>query len=349
MVKQVAADNPLLTVDLDLSAIAVFLDRSEVEVRGRLRSSPISGGRSNLTYSLYDDVHHWVLRRPPVAGLTVSAHDMAREWAVTTALQGSAVPVAQTIAADLEGSVLGAPFTLVDFVSGLVIRSDADLRALDDDAVTANARAMVEILVRLHGCDYNAIGLAEFGRPHGFLQRQVKLWARQWEQVKTREVPDVERLSKALTERVPVTSRAALIHGDLRVDNTILDPEDPSLVLAVVDWELSALGDPLTDIALMCAYRNPLVDLVLGLDAAWTSDRYPKSDQLAHWYSEATGSSLDDWGFYTALAHFKLAVIAEGITHRAVGSASADDSAMAAARAAPELIATGLEAMRGPG
>ncbi|ALG87063.1 phosphotransferase family protein [Gordonia phthalatica] len=323
-----------------------LLDSAGVEVVGDLRIDLISGGRSNLTFDVRDDVHHWVARRPPMGGLTPSAHDMNREWDVTSALVDTPVPVPRTVAIDRDGQYIGAPCTVVEFVDGQVIRSVDDLAALSDDEVTASADALVKTLADLHSVDYTAVGLGEFGRPEGFAARQVKLWARQWGIVKTREMDDVERLAAALAERVPEQARSSIVHGDFRIDNTILAPGDAGSVAAVVDWEMAALGDPLTDVALMCVYREPVFSAVLGFEAAWTSDRYPDADGLAQRYVDATGADLGDWAFYLGLANLKLGVIAEGITHRALaGGSSGSAGAERAAEATGAFIAAGLRAI----
>ena len=146
---------------------------------------------------------------------------------------------------------------------------------------------------------------------------------------------------------MPTRSAASIVHGDYRVDNTILDAEDPSSVAAVVDWEMSTLGDPLTDVALMCVYRQPVFDAVLGADAAWTSDRYPSAADLVQQYAVRSGRDVDNWGFYLALANFKLGVIGEGITHRALSGSDTGAGARNAADATQEFIAAGLRALSG--
>ncbi|WP_052172606.1 phosphotransferase family protein [Nocardia sp. BMG111209] len=330
---------------MDIEAVARFLADRGVTVRGELTAEQISGGRSNLTFRVSDGTSAWVLRRPPVAGLTPSAHDMGREYTVTEALRPTAVPVAGTVAIDREGAVLGAPCTVVDFVPGLVVRDQDDLAALTDAQVLAVVNSLVDVLVALHAVDFRAVGLESFGRPEGYVSRQVRLWARQWEQVKTRELPDAARLAAALADFAP-PAEAAIVHGDFRVDNTILDADRPEIVRAVVDWEMSTLGDPLTDLALMCVYRDPVFDLVLGTTAAWTSDRLPSTDALAQRYAVTSGRDLGAWDHYLALANFKLAVIAEGIAYRARQGADSGSGALAAADATPELMAAGLRLLR---
>jgi aminoglycoside phosphotransferase (APT) family kinase protein len=326
-------------------ALERFLRAEGIVVDGELTVEMISGGRSNLTYKVYDDTSTWVVRRPPTSGLTPSAHDMAREWAVTDALASTAVPVAETVAFDREGDVLGAPMTVVRFVPGRVVRTREDLRDLTDEQVADNAAELVRVLAELHAVDPAAVGLEKFGRPDGFVARQVATWARQWQTVKTRELPDVDRLHRALEAAVPTRSAASIVHGDFRVDNTILDAQDVSSVAAVVDWEMSTLGDPLTDVALMCVYRQPVFDAVLGADAAWTSDRYPSAVDLVQQYAVRSGREVDNWGFYVALANFKLGVIGEGITHRALSGSDTGAGARNAAEATGEFIAAGLRAL----
>jgi aminoglycoside phosphotransferase (APT) family kinase protein len=331
---------------LDSTLLRDFLVREGVRLAGDLRVELISGGKSNLTFSVRDDESHWVVRRPPTSGLTPSAHDMNREWAVTSALQSTDVPVAPTVAIDSDGAVLGAPFTVVEFVDGRIIRTDDDLTALSDDEIDRNVDGLVDTLVRLHAVDFRAVGLGDFGRPDGFAARQVKLWARQWGHVKTRDLDDVDRLVAELSERIPAEADTTIVHGDYRVDNTILSADDPGTVRAVVDWEMSTLGDPLTDVALMCVYRRKGFDRVVGFDAAWTSDRYPSADDMAQRYATRTGGDLGDWDFYLALANLKLGVIAEGITYRARAGA-ASDGADRAAEATGDFISAGLSTLRG--
>lgn len=330
---------------LDLAALQRFLGDSGVAVAGELRARLISGGKSNLTFEVSDGASRWVLRRPPTAGLTPSAHDVAREYRVCAALQDSAVPVAPTVALCEDDAVMGAPFAVTGFVDGQVIRTVDDLDRLGGAEIDSCVRELVRVLAALHAVDHRAVGLEAFGRPDGYLSRQVALWARQWERVKTRDLPDLERLHGLLQDAVPATSRAAIVHGDYRIDNTLVAVDDPGRVVAVVDWELSTLGDPLADLAQMCVYRHPALDVILGEPAAWTSPRLPSADAIAQIYSETTGTPLDHWGFYLGLANLKLAVIAEGITHRHLAGATTGDGFAHACEAVPPLVAAGLAAM----
>ncbi|ORA80110.1 acyl-CoA dehydrogenase [Mycolicibacter kumamotonensis] len=334
-----------MTVEgVDPGALRQYLIDGGVPVRGDLDVELIAGGRSNLTFKVSDELSAWVVRRPPLGGLTPSAHDVGREYIVTRGLFGTAVPIARPVAFDADGTVCGAPLTVTEFVTGRVFRHTDDLGVLSDAELAANAAALVQILVDLHAVDYRAVGLESFGRPEGYLQRQVRLWARQWDLVRTRESDDpvsrdVAKLATALADAIPRGAEPSVVHGDFRIDNTICDPEQAGTIRAVVDWELSTLGDPLTDIALMCVYRSPAFDLVFGHPAAWTSSRLPSADTLAEQYAQLSGRDLGEWNFYLALANFKIGVIAEGITHRAQHGAGNVLHADEAAQAAPEFIA----------
>lgn len=333
---------------LDVDALHAHLGSLGLDLAGPLDAHLIAGGRSNLTYSVSDGRSRWAVRRPPLAGLTSSAHDMAREHRVTSALMGTSVPVARPVDLCEDLSVLGAPFTVAEWVDGVVVRDRQELAALPDADLARVIDTLLDILVALHGLDIDAVGLTEFGRPEGFLARQVALWRRQWESVQTRALPDLERLHARLAGAVPTSSHGAVIHGDYRIDNMILDRSEAATVLAVVDWELSTLGDPLTDVALMCVYRHPALDAILGVPAAWASPRLPSPDDLAQSYARASGRDLGQWPFYLALAYLKLAVIAEGIAHRAHAGGAAGPGAARAAEAVPELVAAGLDVLRTP-
>ncbi|MBS4730331.1 phosphotransferase family protein [Mycobacterium sp. SM1] len=331
----------------DLTALRTFLERRGVAVVGELIAERLPGGRSNVTYKISDEQSTWVVRHPPLAGATPSAHDMVREFTVTQALQNSAVPVARTVALDSEGMVLGVPLSIVEFVEGRVFRRSADLDALDPRDAESLSESLLRILASLHNVDYRAVGLGEFGRPDGYLIRQINRWAGQWGRVKTDDHTEITDIVAALQERVPTEVDTTLVHGDFRVDNTIVAGNSSNSVLAVVDWELSTLGDPLSDVALMCAYRARAFDLVQGYPTAWASPRWPSADALAQKYSICSGRELRNWDFYLGLANFKIGVIAAGIAYR--GRLNAADPAATgttAALAAPEFFAAAREALR---
>ena len=333
---------------LDLAALDRHLRYVGIDRTGELRAELISGGRSNLTFLVYDDAAKWVLRRPPLHGLTPSAHDMAREYKVVAALADTPVPVARAVTMRNDDSVSGAPFQMVEYVPGRVVRHADELATLGDkDSVSACVDALIKVLADLHAVDPDAVGLGDFGKPSGYLERQVRRWGSQWELVRREDDPsdtDVKRLHSALGEAIPSQSRSAVVHGDYRIDNTIIDAEDATKVDAVLDWEMSTLGDPLSDAALMCVYRHPTFNLVHA-SSAWASPLIPEVDDLANRYSVAAGQALDNWDFYMALGYFKVAIIAAGIAFRArMGGGVAADTDQVDEAVRP-LIAAGLRAL----
>ncbi|MFL6083773.1 MAG: phosphotransferase family protein, partial [Mycobacterium sp.] len=310
----------------------------------------ISGGRSNLTFLVFDEASKWVLRRPPLHGLTPSAHDMAREYKVVAALQDTAVPVARAVTMRNDDSLLGAPFQMVEHVAGRVVRHDDELEKLGDKAVISDSvDALIRVLADLHAVDPDAVGLGDFGKPAGYLERQVRRWGGQWDLVRRDNDPsdtDVKRLHSALAEAIPPQSGNSIVHGDYRIDNTILDADDATKVVAVLDWEMSTLGDPLSDAALMCVYRHPMFNIIHAA-SAWASPLMPGVDDLANRYSLAAGRSLDNWDFYMALGYFKVAIIAAGIAFRArMGGGVAADTDQVD-RAVGPLVAEGLKVLGG--
>lgn len=332
----------------DLAAVSAEMAHAGVEIAGPLTSALIAGGRSNLTLRLEDGVNRWVMRMPPRLGRTPSAHDVAREFRVTTALATTDVPVAPSVLLCEDESVIGSPFAVAGFVSGRTIQSRQDLDGLDDRMIGLVADRLVETLARLHAVDHEAAGLEGFGRPEGYAERQVRRWSGQWEIVGDAALSPVARELGARLARTPFVQRSSgIVHGDYRIDNTILDlPADPSLgvprIAAVVDWELSTLGDPVADVALMAVYRHAALDLVLGSPSAWTSPRLPGPDQLASAYEEAGGVPLLDWERHLALGYFKLAVIAAGIDYRFRAGATTGEGFDTAAQAVEPLLESGL-------
>jgi aminoglycoside phosphotransferase (APT) family kinase protein len=329
----------------ELARVGSFLvDRGEV-VSAPLTATLLTGGRSNLTYRLEDvDGRAWALRRPPIAGVIESAHDMVREYRVVEALQQTSVPVARAVGCDASGTVLGAPFGVVEYVDGRTVRSRADVAGWSSADFDACAHAMLDALVALHAVVPTEVGLAAFGRTGGYAARQLSRWTTQWRTMSASD-PNADRLGAALAAAIPEQRRTSVVHGDYRVDNTILDSVDPGRVLALVDWELSTLGDPVADVALMCVYRHPALDGILGIEAAWTCVGFPEPEALRTSYEERSGVPLLDWQFHLGLAYFKVAVIAEGIAYRHRLGVTAGEGYAGVAATVPVLLEAGLEAM----
>jgi aminoglycoside phosphotransferase (APT) family kinase protein len=337
--------SPELTT-AELAAVREFLLRSGVAVDGPLTSQLIAGGRSNLTFTLDDGSSRWVLRTPPRVGLTPSAHDVAREFRVTKALHGTDVAVARAVALCDDPSLIGGPFAVAEFVEGRCVQSRAELDSLSDALVDASVLRLVETLAALHRVDHVVVGLESFGRPDGYAARQLRRWSGQWPLVTPGDGETdgmAEALGRVLAGRVPEQRAVSVVHGDYRIDNALLRFDHDSVgVAAVVDWELSTIGDPVADVAMMCVYRHPALDHILGAPSAWTSDRIPESNQLVAAYETAGGVALADWDFHLALAYYKLAVIAAGIDHRHRAGAGSGPGFDSAARAVPELLDAGL-------
>ncbi|WP_067663114.1 phosphotransferase family protein [Nocardia miyunensis] len=333
----------------ELKFVPDRLRRAGGGVCGPLSATLIAGGRSNLTFRLDDGTSSWVLRMPPRSGRPPSAHDVAREFRVIDALARTDVPVAKAVLLCEEESVVGLPFAVAEFVEGVSVQSRFDLSELDDNAVSGSASALVESLVALHSVDYRAAGLGDFGRLDEYAERLLRCWASQWELVAAAD-PELlavaEELRSRLAKSLPGQRCSSVVHGDFRIDNTILRIADhPIRVAAIVDWELSTIGDPAADVAMMCAYRHPALDLILGTKSAWTSDRLPDPDGLTTLYRRSGGVDLVDWEFHLALAHFKIAVIAAGIDHRYRVGGAAGPGFDTAADAVGPLLAAGVESL----
>jgi aminoglycoside phosphotransferase (APT) family kinase protein len=283
----------------------------------QVEASLIAGGKSNLTYLLSSPAGELVLRRPPSGAILATAHDMKREVRVQRALAGTAVPVPAVVADD-DGDLLGVPCYVMTRVPGLVIRDRLPAGfAAGQAGRQALGYALADCLAELHAVDPAAAGLAGFGRPGGFLERQVRRWRAQWEASASVPVPAVGELAARLAARIPASPAAAVVHGDYRLDNAVIDERDPARVAAVLDWELSALGDPLTDLGLFLFYweSGPGVAPAL-VSSVPRLPGFPGGAEIARRWADRTGLPLDDLDWYRAFAHFKFAVITQGIRAR---------------------------------
>ncbi|MQS10924.1 phosphotransferase family protein [Streptomyces kaniharaensis] len=303
---------------LDLARLRAHLDRElPGAVQGPLRADLIEGGRSNLTYVLTDGAARWVLRRPPLGHVLATAHDMGREHRVMTALRDTGMPVPRTLLLDPGADVIGAPWYLMEYVPGTAHRDAAALAAFGEQRVHALGRRLVDTLAALHRIDPAAVGLADFGRPDGYLERQLRRWSKQLAASHSRDLPELDRLHGLLAERLPVSPAPALVHGDYRLDNVLIDQVDGTdTITAVLDWEMSTLGDPLTDIGLLVMYTE-LAGVGGGIiPSAMAAPGFPSSGEIVSYYAELTGRQAGDLDWYVAFASFKLAAVAEGIHYR---------------------------------
>ncbi len=286
---------------------------------GQVEVTQIAGGSSNLTFGVRDGEHDWVLRRPPLRHVLATAHDMGREHRMQSALQDTDVPIARQVAICEDESVIGAPFYMMARLDG-VVYDDVDATAsLTEEQGLAASFELMDVLARLHGVDYEAVGLGDFGRPAGYLERQVKRWQTQWEKSKTVAIPAVDEVAQRLERHLPTDSRNAIVHGDYSFNNTMFRRDDPTRMQAVLDWEMSTLGDPLTDVGMVAVYWTDVGEIMWRNrkpQAHRANAGFPDVDTLLERYASTSGTDLSQIDFYRAFATYKLAVIAQGGARR---------------------------------
>jgi aminoglycoside phosphotransferase (APT) family kinase protein len=332
---------------IDLEGVTAWFRANVAGVRPPLDVRQIAGGRSNLTYRVADAAgNDWVLRRPPLRGVLPSAHDMAREHRVISALAGTPVPVPATFGLCQDPTVTGAPFFVMSHVDGIVPRDEATVAAgLDEPARAAAASSLVDALVALHAVDPDRVGLGQLGRHHGYLERQLARWQRQLEQSRTRPLPALDEVHRRLAANLPAqVGPARIVHGDFRLDNVVLS--SAGQVLAVLDWELCTLGDPLADVGLLCVYWAEPGDDTLPLGAAPTlMPGFGGRAAITGAYAARSGRDLAELDTYVAFASWKLAVILEGVVARHAGGAygEADDTWRGFAEVVVQLADRALE------
>ncbi len=300
---------------LDLERLRGHLDRERPGLaRGPLSARLIEGGRSNLTYAVTDGTSRWVVRRPPLGHVLATAHDMRREHRVISALRPTAVPVPETVLLCEDDSVIGSPFYVMEFVDGTPYRKSEQLVPLGPERTRGVVLGLVDTLVELHAVDPEAVGLADFGRPEGFLERQLRRWGKQLDASRNRELPGIDELRAALEKALPVSPAPAVVHGDYRLDNVLIGADDR--IEAILDWEMSTLGDPLTDLGLLVMYsgQRDLPDMPISTTAG--APGHPGPAELIERYAAGSGRDVAKVAWYTAFAYFKLAVILEGIHYR---------------------------------
>lgn len=334
---------------LVLESLVDYLDEK------RLGSGPIAwqrigDGQSNITYLLRRGDDRFVLRRGPRPPLPRSTHDMMRESRIQQLVGAAGIAVPEILEVCEDESVLGVPFYLMGYLDGVVITDEEPTELATADLRRATAFTAVDQLVRLHGLDVTRDGLETIGRPEGYLARQVKTFSGLWDQVTTRTVSAVTDAGRWLAENVPVSQRAALVHGDYRIGNLMFARGAPPRVLAILDWEMATLGDPLADLGYFLATygQDGAAATPLELTPVTRLEGYPTRDQLAQRYASATGLDLADLRWYQALAMWKAAVFCEAIYTRWLnGERPGDEFAPTLAGGVPALADEALRFIEG--
>ncbi|NQV98054.1 MAG: phosphotransferase family protein [Acidimicrobiaceae bacterium] len=317
-----------VSAGIDAPKVSKWLEANIDDASGPFKFEFIAGGHSNLTFSVFDSRHnHYVLRRPPLSHGLASAHDMGREYRMIAALEDSPVPVprARGLCNDLE--VNGAPFYVMDFVDGYIVRDIATAeRVLTEQSRKLASESLVDTLAKIHAVDLTQVGLQDFSRHEGYIARQLKRWYGQWNAQKTRELPVIDRVHEELLKRIPEQGPATIVHGDYRLDNCIVGSQGE--ICAVLDWEICTLGDPLADLGLLTVYWTGPDDEASPWMSQYTTVKgfLNRSDLITR-YAKITGRDISNIEFYRAFAYWKLACIVEGVYARYLGGALGEKQA----------------------
>ncbi|HEX3693263.1 MAG TPA: phosphotransferase family protein [Solirubrobacteraceae bacterium] len=337
------AREPLLVIE----PLAAFLDAHGIG-HGAVRAQPIGDGHSNVTYLIEREDAQVVLRRPPRGPLPPSAHDVLREARLLRALKPTDARVPQVLAVCDDEKVIGCPFYVMAFVPGEVIVWQTPPALDTPEQRRRIGEELIDALVEIHAVDWRAAGLEGFGKPTGYLERQLRRFGGLWEHNRTRELAAMERVQEWLGAHMPESGPATIVHGDYRVGNTIFAPTPPARLVAVLDWEMATIGDPLADIGYTCMFWTEADDPAEGLRAALgnvtRADGYPTRAELIARYEERSRRSMRDLRWYVTLALWKSAVFMEGNYKRAI-SGSTDDPYLKAFGEGVALLAKQAEEM----
>lgn len=330
---------------LDLVKLGAWFAAEIPGAGSSLSATMIAGGKSNLTYVVSDGAQEWVVRRPPLGHVLATAHDMSREYRVMTALRDTAVPVPRTFGLCADDSVLGAPFYVMERVTGTPYRLADELVALGRERTRTISERLVDTLAALHAVDPVAVGLGDFGKAEGYLGRQVARWKKQMDASYCRDLPAADELHALLAADVPEESAAGIVHGDYRLDNVLVDDHDQCT--AVLDWEMATLGDPLADLALMLMYhRLGEADGGLAVTNASAAPGFLSEEEIVERYAQGSDRDLSRFGFYLGLAAYKLAAILEGIHYRFLHGQTVGEGFDTIGDAIHPLLDAGLSALK---
>lgn len=296
------------------------------EARPPLEFSLIAGGHSNLTFSVTDSSGgRWVLRRPPLGQVLASAHDMGREHRIISALGDTEVPVPRARGLCTDDSVNGAPFYVMDFVEGTIVRSSADADSLGADRRRRAGESLVDVMAAIHAVDVDAVGLGDLGKRSDYIARQLHRWGGQFEKSDSQVegglgLPGVARVGELLGQRIPPQHATAIVHGDYRLDNCML--ADDGTIAAVLDWEICTLGDPLADLGLLCVYwTDPGDEAVLPQASPTALEGFPTKAEIIERYASRSGRDVSQLEYYVAFGFWKLTCIIAGVYARYAGGA----------------------------
>lgn len=312
------SDSAVEDVAVDLDVLGALLRADGVEATAPFSAVRVGRGQSNLTYLVQDaQERRWIVRRPPRGHLLESAHDVQREFRILTALQNTGVPVPEVVGEYVDPRLAETPVVVMQHVDGLVVDRPDIAEATAVDLRVALGSSLARTLAKIHDVDLAAVGLIDLASHAPYAARQLKRWSRQWEASRTREVPALDRLTELLRRTMPEQRELTLVHGDFHIRNVIVDPDTGGL-RAVLDWELSTLGDPLADIGSLLAYWPEAGDAPTGLFRASALPGFATRQELADTYLATSGRSGADLEYWHVLGLWKIAVISEGVLRRAL-------------------------------
>jgi aminoglycoside phosphotransferase (APT) family kinase protein len=317
---------------------------------GEIEATPVGEGHSNITYLIERGDVEFVLRRPPRPPLPPSAHDVLREARLLSAVEDRDVRTPAVLLTCDDLSVIGAPFYVMERIHGDVITRDVPERFSEPEHRRAIASELIDSLVEIHAVDWSACGLEGYGKPTGYLDRQLRRFSGLWQHNKTRELETLDRVTAWLAEHVPESGPATIVHGDYRLGNTMFAPGLPPRLAAIFDWELATIGDPLADVGyLVATYSEPgdEVDTLFGLNQVTKEPGFPSRDELIAWYEERSGRSMSDLAWYCTLALWKSAVFLEGSYKRLLAGTTDDPFFRLLDRGVPELAEQAWRVARG--
>lgn len=306
--------------ELQLANLELFLRSHFAVPTGTFAVQQFPSGHSNLTYAIQLGGREMVLRRPPFGSRVKSAHDMGREFRVLSKLPAVYPPAPEVFLFCDDVAILGAPFYLMAPIRGIILRRDPPPGLLFPPATArAVCESFIDNLVRLHGIDYAAIGLADFGKPLGYLERQINGWIERCHASRTNDIAEVEKVSAWMRDHLPASSAAQLIHNDYKLDNVVLDANNLAHIVGLLDWEMATIGDPLCDVGTVLAYWVQAGDPDDLQSIRWGPTNFPGSltrRELVERYTRVSGRNVENISFYLVFARFKLAVVVQQIYYR---------------------------------